>query len=143
MGIITAGEGLSLWSDQYLEFINDCKRAAGEDMLVGASVIASATDPSTYAEAIDLFAQSDADFVELDLLGTDAITITISYSTDDGVSYSTFATVTTPAALTAQLITNKFPKQVTARNVMFKVSGTGGQCKFGRFKLAFFDQSEF
>ena len=47
MGIITAGEGLSLWSDQYLEFINDCKRAAGEDMLVGASVIASATDPGS------------------------------------------------------------------------------------------------
>jgi len=36
-------------------------------MLVGASVIASATDPGSYAEAIDLFAQSDADFVELDL----------------------------------------------------------------------------
>ncbi len=83
------------------------------------------------------------DFVELDLLGTDEITITLAYSTDDGVTWTTFATVTTPATLTAQLIRNKFPKQITGQNVMFKVSGTGGQCKFGRFKLAFFDQSEF
>jgi dihydroorotate dehydrogenase len=36
MGLIVQGESISVWTDKYLEFVDDCKKAAGSDMLIGA-----------------------------------------------------------------------------------------------------------
>lgn len=81
------------------------------------------------------------DFVELDALGTGTVTVTISK--DDGKTFTAFGTFSLPEALSTELILYKVDKQIVSKNLIFKVSGTGGSVKFGSFKVAFYDESEF
>lgn len=68
MLVIPWGEGGSVWlEDEYGEFINKVKRAVGKDVLVGASVIANPAYLETYDEYFEIFKQSDADYVEIDV----------------------------------------------------------------------------
>jgi len=67
MGVSTRGEGGSVWTEnEYPRFISDVKRAVGSLVKVGASAVASARNPHSWNEYIEMFRKSNADFVELD-----------------------------------------------------------------------------
>ena len=82
-----------------------------------------------------------SDHIELDALGTG--TVTVQYSLNDGISWITFGTFALPAAAVLDLIPYKVFKEISARQIMFKVSGSAGTVKFGSFKLGYYDESEF
>ena len=65
MDIECIGEVGSVWSeDKYLWFINEVKREVGDELKVGASTYGS-TREEVWDRHLDIFASSDADFVEL------------------------------------------------------------------------------
>ncbi len=85
-----------------------------------------------------------SDHVEVDAIGGSSIVVTIKYSTNDGITWTSFGTFTFPSGnATTELIQYKVFTQIVARNVMFQVSGTGGGCKFGHFTFAFMDESDY
>lgn len=67
MGLIVQGESLSVWGDRYGEFIDQCKEAAGKDVLIGASGLCSSKDITSYDDAVEIANSSKADFIEIDL----------------------------------------------------------------------------
>jgi dihydroorotate dehydrogenase (fumarate)/dihydropyrimidine dehydrogenase (NAD+) subunit PreA len=66
MAVASAGEVGSVWVDSYCQFINDVKKAVGEEVKVGASVIGRARDVTSWDSSFDIFKESTADFIEFD-----------------------------------------------------------------------------
>ena len=68
MDIASAGEAGSVWGqEKYLWFINEVKRSVGPDVKVAASTAGSTRSLEAWDEFIDIFCQSECDFVELDM----------------------------------------------------------------------------
>lgn len=66
MGLIVQGESLSVWADRYGEFIDECKEAAGKDVLIAASCFGSSKDITSYDDTVEIANHSKADFIEID-----------------------------------------------------------------------------
>lgn len=67
MGIIVWGEGGSVYTEEkYGWYINEVKRAVGEDVKVGASILGSGSRAEAWDEYLDICKNSKADYVELD-----------------------------------------------------------------------------
>ena len=67
MGLIVQGESLSVWADRYGEFIDECKEAAGKDVMIAASGLCSSKDITSFDDTIEIANHSKADFIEIDL----------------------------------------------------------------------------
>ena len=68
MGLCAWGEAGSVWTEEkYCCFVNEVKRTVGECVKVGASVVGSVRNPESWDEYIEMFENSDADFVEMDM----------------------------------------------------------------------------
>ena len=67
MGLIIQGESLSVWAENYHEFISECKKAAGKDALIGASGQCSSRDISSYDDLVESANRGGADFIEVNI----------------------------------------------------------------------------
>ena len=67
MGLIIQGESLSVWAENYDEFISECKRVAGKDALIGASGQCSSRDIRSYDKVIEAANAGGADFIEVNI----------------------------------------------------------------------------
>ena len=67
-GLIVQGESISVWgADQYGGFIDRCKKAAGQDVKIGASALCSKDDLTSFDETVEIANGSKADFMEIDI----------------------------------------------------------------------------
>ena len=66
--VVAAGEAGSVRTEaNYADFVNEVKKAVGDEVKIGASVVGPRQDPDGYEEYLDLFKNTRADFLELDL----------------------------------------------------------------------------
>ncbi len=96
------------------------------------------------------FIKTDKVELEVSAVGDGGVTfITVAYSIDGGSSWKTFGQLIAPQPAIDNiyepepLILYTMYKQIRAKNIMFRISGTEGKIRMGRFSFYYFDESEY